>query len=507
MVRGVQSLDLFVPEPVEARGDERHSLRDKPQLWVAVSLPRLALESLAAERVPGPAVVVEAQQGQVCVVTSNREAAKAGIHSGTRLGTATTLAASLQIFEREPQRERASLESLARWAQGLTSMVSIESSEAVLLEVAGSLMLFGGLEAIKAKLSAELSRRSLDFRLCAAPTATAALWLARAASTDVLLWHELAGRLGALPLGATGWPLTVQALLRDLGARTIGDCARLPRDGFARRVGERYLHDLDRAYGRCFDLRAEFTAPDAWGARVELGGESVDGAVFLEAIEQLVDELTAELRRRQAQVGSLQVAFEHLHRPPTVESFDLLEPTHERGRLLRLVEDRLERRTLPVPAIAVQVDSGVLLPLTQREPDLFEKQPIEELVRALLERLEGRFGSAAVYGLRAVPEHRPEKAWAKWAARDGGRARCDAALPESPTRPLWLLPEPLSLPSVEARRAPLTLCSGPERIESGWWDEQDVGRDYYIATNALGQKLWIFRDRRTHSWYLHGLFG
>ena len=42
----------------------------------------------------------------------------------------------------------------------------------------------------------------------------------------------------------------------------------------------------------------------------------------------------------------------------------------------------------------------------------------------LLERLQGRFGRAAVYGLRAVAEHRPEKAWAKSpasGATDGDR--------------------------------------------------------------------------------------
>jgi protein ImuB len=72
---------------------------------------------------------------------------------------------------------------------------------------------------------------------------------------------------------------------------------------------------------------------------------------------------------------------------------------------------------------------------------------------------------------------------------------------------LWLLPSPVPLSSVEAQRASLKLTSGPERIESGWWDECDVGRDYYTAKNAHGQKLWVFRDHRTRSWYLHGLFG
>ena len=46
-----------------------------------------------------------------------------------------------------------------------------------------------------------------------------------------------------------------------------------------------------------------------------------------------------------------------------------------------------------------------------------------------------------------------------------------------------------------------------ERIESGWWDGQDVRRDYFIVIGAAGEKLWFYRDCETGEWYLHGIFG
>jgi protein ImuB len=147
--------------------------------------------------------------------------------------------------------------------------------------------------------------------------------------------------------------------------------------------------------------------------------------------------------------------------------------------------------------------SGIFRPLERKEVDLFQAQPLEERAQALLERLQERFGGAAVYRLCAVPEHRPEKAWAKGQG-DGSRARGGTPWQNSETRPLWLLPTPVAL---EVRRGSLELSSGPERIESGWWDEHDVARDYYTARNGEGQKLWVFRDHRTRSWFLHGLFG
>lgn len=507
MPRVFHTLDLFAPEPAQAPPLEPRSAPQKSQLWLAVHLPRLALECLVSETSAMPTVVVEGG-GQGEVIACSDSAREAGVTAGMRVGTAMALAARLAVREREPHRERAVLERLAVWSQGLTSMVSVEPPDGMLLEVSGSLKLFGSLEVIKAKLREELARRHLAFELSAALTPTAASWLARARAADVLLWREAGGRLGALPLAVTRWPRPVQALLADLGVRTLGDCARLPREGFARRVGPGYLRELDRAFGRQHDLRAEFAAPESWRGKLELPEESVDGALLLAASEQLVDELVLELGLRQAQIGRIDLVYEHLHHPPTVERIDFLEPTHERDRLLPLIGDRLERCVLPVPVSALTLSSGVFTPLARREPDLFERKPLEERVQSLLERLRVRFGAAAVHGLTAVAEHRPERAWSKRADLGGDPTAEHDPVAASNDRPLWLLPEPVLLASLQAHdRSSLALCTGPERIESGWWDEQEIGRDYYTATNSQGQRLWVFRDRRSAAWFLHGLFG
>ncbi len=76
-------------------------------------------------------------------------------------------------------------------------------------------------------------------------------------------------------------------------------------------------------------------------------------------------------------------------------------------------------------------------------------------------------------------------------------------------RPLWLLAEPQALGAGQPRfEGDLELEEDPERIESGWWDGSDVTRDYYVARNPAGARLWLFRERRPPGcWYLHGIFG
>jgi protein ImuB len=50
--------------------------------------------------------------------------------------------------------------------------------------------------------------------------------------------------------------------------------------------------------------------------------------------------------------------------------------------------------------------------------------------------------------------------------------------------------------------------SEPERIETGWWDGGEIARDYYIALDPQGVRLWVFRERtEPHRWFLHGVFG
>ena len=518
MPQPLQSLDLvFREEAVPASSLERGPTLAKPQLWMAVCLPNLAFDALrgpvAQRAAVVPTVVAEPQEGQVYVVAANGEARSLGIAPGAKLNAALALAASLKVLERSPRIERAHLESLAAWAQTLTSTVSIEPPETLLLEVSGSIKLFHSLAAIKRRLEEKIAERQWSRCLCAAPTPLSALWLARSGSEDVLSLGALSARLGSLPLRVTHWPYDVQALLTDLGVRTIGDCLRLPRDGFARRVGRVYLDDLDRALGRRFDLRAEFTRSERWSDVCELYQESSNAAVFMTAVEHMLDRLVVNLRRRQAQVRSLKIVFEHRQHPPTCESFDWVEPTHERGRLVSLLRDRLERIVLPAPAIGLRLCTGPLQALQSRPVDLFDKTPVETLAHVLLERLRGRLGSAAVYGMVLIAEHRPEHAWSKATAEvlAAGAPRT-AALPSpwSRTRPLWLLPCPLPLSSSEAQRfyqGTLECRGGPERIESGWWDERDVGRDYYTVVSSHGQRLWVYKDLSSCDWLLHGLFG
>src|SRR3989454_1567445 len=151
------------------------------------------------------------------------------------------------------------LEALAAWACQFTPKVSLEPPQALLLEVQGSLRLFGGLPALTQRLQFGIDEIGYTPRFATAPTARRALWLARSGET----------RLENVPLEAACGEAPL-VFLQSIGLRTLGELMRLPREGLAYRCGQRLLDELDRALGAAPEARAFFDPPPRFAAKLEL---------------------------------------------------------------------------------------------------------------------------------------------------------------------------------------------------------------------------------------------
>ena len=63
------------------------------------------------------------------------------------------------------------------------------------------------------------------------------------------------------------------------------------------------------------------------------------------------------------------------------------------------------------------------------------------------------------------------------------------------------------MPGDAARWERLEISPHFERIESGWWDGEDLRRDYHVARGASGVRYWVYREHGTRDWFIHGIFG
>jgi protein ImuB len=407
------------------------------------------------------------------------------------------------------------LQRLGLEAQQFTSLVSIELPNALLLELKGSLKLFGSLAKLHADIDAAWSRLKLKPQSATAPSTLAALWFARSGKR-VLIEDPalLAGALAQLPVACTCWDAEQLRTLRAMGVARVGELLRLPRAGMARRFGPAALTALDVALARQAAPRRTFMPRERFHERCDFEMEIETVAYLLAALEPLSLRCAQFLRERQAGVQALELRLRHRERPVTRVRVGLASITSEHRRLTDVLTQKLSRLELATPAISMELRSGPLQPLSADSLDVFAPVGIgsRDTGPQLVERLRARLGEEAVYGICSVPEHRPESAWRRVheLPLDASERR-DSGLNngEGMPRPVWLLSEPVTLSAAEVQQleqGDLVLEMGPERIESGWWDGKDIARDYYIARRTGGARWWVFQERRSKEWYLHGVF-
>jgi protein ImuB len=476
-------------------------------LWACLRLPDFSLQLLlrgaAAQSAP---LVISSGGNRPEVLSCNPPARSLGIHPGMTVSAAIALAPELIEHPRDESAEQRALRSIAAWAGQFTSLVSLSPPDAVLLEIAGSLRLFGGVRALLLQIGTGLSELGYTAAIAAAPTPTAARLLARrGSSASVTEVGEIAAALSPLPLALLDQPEDTTRMLGVMGVHTVGECLALPREGLARRFGQPLVDELDRALGRLPDPCAPYAVPARYSAKLVLPAPVQETEPLLFAANRLLLELSGYLRTRQAGITRLKLTLQHEERKPTIVTLGFSVPTRDAQRMLRLLRERLHDFALPDRAEAIVIESEETRPLSSRNLSLFPEDRLPEEERWLIiDHLRARLGSDAVYGIASHPDHRPEQAWR---ACEPGQAQ--AAYGQA-ARPLWLLKEPQRLASADDAPmldGPLTLLAGPERIESGWWDGNDARRDYFVATDPQGRRFWVFRERHNgRDWFLQGIF-
>lgn len=477
-------------------------------LWLALRFSALPLEVYTRAGDPRdiqPFVVTDAARNRL--VACNEAARKHGVVPGMPLSAATALSSDLRVVTRGTAAEEAALERIAGWAIQFTPAVSIAPPDEILLEVEGSLTIFGGLKSLWSAVAEGLRTLGFTASIAGAPTPLAAQWFARA-GLAVRVRHKdtLRESLTSLPFEAMHAQPAAVALLQNLGAKSIADCLALPRDGLAHRVGQDFINAIDRALGLTPDPRPFFTPPTVFKAVQPLPAPAQEAEMLLFAARRLLSELCGFLAATANGVQRFTFTFSHHGREPTALTLSLVAATRDIDHLLSVLRERLERTALTSPATALALESNLLLPLAARSLTLLPEAGREEEAAAkLIERLRARLGDEAVLGLKRCADHRPERAWR--ACQPGS---ADAPAAAFGRRPLWLLPQPRPLSEVAAvptYDGKLTLLAGPERIESGWWDGYDIMRDYFVAANPADALLWIYRERNKDArWFLHGFF-
>lgn len=475
--------------------------------WACILLPQLALDGVLRRcaEPEAPLVLVAGSQQRRMLHAVNPAARALGLRRGMALTAAQALAQRFATVGHDPNDEARWHRFLAAWAYRFSSQVSTQYPHALILEIQGSLGLFGPWPRFEARLREELTLLGFRHRIVAAPNPAAARVLANAHDGIAVAGIAPMQRaLGQLPVQRAGFAPEVATAFARMGLRTLRQVLDMPRDGLTRRFPVEVLRHIDALMGERDVALDWYRPPDRFAMRIDLGYEVESSQALLFPLKRLTADLAAFLTGRDGGVQRFALHLEHEGRADSVVPVGLLAPERDAAMLFELARGRLEQAQVPVAVRAIALVADELPAFVPAHRELFDERPQQAMPwEQLRERLRARLGEDAVHGLCTHEDHRPEQAWQGASSPTLKRGERPTALSATmPMRPGWLLPTPIPL------RGPApSFVSDAERIESGWWDGFDVRRDYSIAQLHTGQRAWVYRPVGDGgSYWLHGWF-
>jgi protein ImuB len=465
--------------------------------WLALHFSSLPMEiysrgSATAE----PLAIAEKLGNRSYVKVCNQLAEDGGVRTGMPVPAAQALLANLVVRNSDLSAEQEALSGIATWAGSFTPDVSLQPPQGLLIEIGSCLRLHRGFKNLIDKINSGLADMGYTASRACAPVPHAA-WLLASSGREIAFRdpEKLEDIINDLPVRVLNQPPDTLNGLEMIGAYTLGDCLRLPRAGLIRRFGQELLDELDQALGRLAEPRKFFEPAATFHRNLELPSLVYEAEALLFASRRLLIEFDGYLNLCRSAVQELELVCRHEDVANTILKVSFVQPTRSLERMMLLLRETLARTSLCAPVHSLSLRAVRILEVQPANLDMFQETTEAGDGNLLLERLRIRLGKEGVHRVVPADDHRPELSWRYFATED------QTVSPSGGQRPLWLLRQPMS-----CRKERIMLKSGPERIESGWWDGNDVERDYYVAQGRNGSMLWVYCERNSGAWFVHGLF-
>jgi len=472
--------------------------------WLYLHFPQLQLDAMERPESGQACIIVHPKDYTVC--QPDPLARQHGITKGMGLGTATALCHPLSILTLNPEFEAQRLQELADSFYQFTADIAVFEPDGLLFEVSSMLALHGSLEHYLQCVRTLLTQQDVTAHLAMANTSLAARLLARHAATrttptdaSVVTEAEAVDTLlSRLPLHALELPVRQCEQLRRIGLNRLSDLEALSRKELGIRGGSTLLKTLDQIRGRHPTPLSFFKPTPAFSRSLLLEHEIQRSDALLFPVQKLLQQLQQFLQSGALQVQGLRLILGFRDQSEHGIELNSAEPEQTWTVWRQLLQLKLEALRLKAPVIKLRVESGPLLDAQAHCPDLFSVQPPRSPGQ-VVSRLQAKIGRESLHRIQLHEDYRPEHAFS-YEAIDHHRSRAtDSRTPGTSLRPNLLLEQPERLSET------IRILHGPERIQSAWWTDEKICRDYFVATNTRGQTLWVFRDRQ-QNWFVHGLF-
>ncbi len=444
----------------------------------------------------------------------------------------------LQVEDFDGFEDQRVLEELASSCHRFAPTIGLEEAsypETLLLDITGVTHLFDGESSMCCQVVSHFQKQNLVARLGVGKTVGAAWalahnWNTQTAEGDQSIEFISSGAcsdrdvdINVLPLRCLRLSEKCTGTLQRLGLRNIGDLLPLPRADLQSRFGSQLLVRLDQALGTQTELIQPIQPPPKFLLRETLEFPIGNHQMIALILERLLQKMCQRLTKHARGALQLQFRIDCQDAEPIVLEVGCFRPSTDPEHLQMLFETPLEKMRLPADAIEISLEVSRSDHLQLRQHKLFDTDStrMSPHVAALIDRMAGRLGRKAVVHAALRSNPLPENAFQYQPLVGGAKPRraSQATAPATVLdRPFHVLDEPVVLGKCElfddtlhafeyqGRRHHVSRRWGPERLETEWWQNRGVRRDYYRVETATGTRFWLFQDRRTRRWFLHGIF-
>tara|TARA_Y100001960_G_scaffold321398_1_gene396119 strand:+ start:211 stop:1611 length:1401 start_codon:yes stop_codon:yes gene_type:complete len=464
------------------------------QLWIYLHFPSLQLDALYAEQSEQPLIIVESKRFKV--VQCNNVAKEQGIQTGMGLGSASALCQQLQVHPYDEKVEQKTLLDIAQWLYMVTSDIVLFAPQGILLKVTDMLSLYGGLDTYWQHVSHHLDKLQLSFHFATGLSPFSAMLLAKSGtnfiSHDKDAITELVQRY---PLTATELETKQVDALSRVGVTHLHQLLELPMQDIARRFDIDLVNYVGRLMGRFKHPMNFYHPPEHFKSYMELLFD-IENIQWLEKpLCKLLDKLELFLTLRNQVAYELTLTLHQRDHQDSSISFTSASGDYFAKRWMTLCQLTLESIKLEAPVQGLTLNLARSGELESTSQDIFAGHKGKQSELELISMLQAKLGQERIHKVAMSDDPRPEHA----------TLLCSAELPVPLKPQIQRLRPSFMLKKPELLTEKVNIIQGPERFVTGWWDGDEMTRDYFIARSDAGRWLWVFRNQQMQ-WFLHGLF-
>ena len=471
-----------------------------------------------------PFVLALPDHGRMRITEVSAVARAKGIYAGMVVADARVILSDVQVFDDKQGLAEKVLNKLCLACIKYTPVTAVDVPNGLVLDVSGCAHLWGSEESYLKNIITKLKNAGYHVRVAMADTIGAAWAVCRYGRLKAIIQSgEQVNAIMPLPPAGLRLEADVVERLHKLGLIHIGSFMNMQRSALRRRFGQQLLLRLDQAIGNKEEIIQPLIPVEPYCERLPCL-EPIQTATGIEIALQTLLEILCK-RLQQEGKGLRRSVFKGYRIDGKREQIDIStnHASNNSKHLFKLFEIKIAsiEPALGIELFTLEALKVEDISISQQTFWTANSSLQSNEVAELLDRFESKFGSDIIHRYLPDEHHLPERS-VKLA--HSLKEHPTIAWPNDKLRPIHLFkePQPIEVTAPIPDYPPMSFrymgklhkvqkADACERIESEWWLDGGLHRDYYVVEDDEGKRYWLFRlghynDNNKPSWFIHGFF-